>query len=129
MSCLFNSIGNLLGKKDTRKEICNYMAKNFKKKIDGTKIEDWIMHAALVEIKRKPSVKKYIDRMKKNSSWGGGLEIMIACVLYNVEIEVKRKRRGGKIEICNFKWTSNPKAKLFLDYNGAHYEPGKIIRY
>jgi hypothetical protein len=129
MSCLFNSIGNLLEKKSTRKEICNYMERNLKKKIDGTEIEEWIMHAALVEIKRKPSVKKYIDRMKKNNSWGGGLEIMVACVLYNVEIEVKRKRRGGKIEICNFKWTPNPKAKLFLDYNGAHYEPGKIIRY
>jgi hypothetical protein len=129
MSCLFNSIGKLLKKKYTRKEICNYMETHLKKRIDGKRIEDWIMHAALVEIKRKPSVKKYIERMKKNSSWGGGLEIMIACVLYNVEVEVKRKRRGGKIEICQFKWTEKPKAKLILDYNGVHYEPDKIINY
>jgi len=114
MSCLFNSIGKLLKRKNVRNEICDYIDNHLDEKISGETIKNWIKYAGL---EMNLNARQYMTKMRKSSSWGGGPELMIASKLYNVKIMI------GKIV---FNCSNNPKRILYLNYNGTHYTPQKI---
>lgn len=68
-----------------------------------------------------PEKKKYIKRMKKNSVWGGGPEIKAFSMFYRYAISVIDSKKK-KIYTFDDSDTYYP-YRIFLAYNGSHYEP------
>lgn len=67
------------------------------------------------------SNKEYVEWIKKPSSWGGSIEIMLASELYKCEIaaiDIKNERQ----EI--FGQNNNYKDRIYLLYTGIHYDLG-----
>lgn len=112
MSCLFHSIGVCLGltQETVRSDIVNYMALHAERKHDSVKLKEWIEAAEDV------GFEKYIEEMRKSSTWGGGIEMYIACLLYNANIVIHC--RDG-----NFPIGDKKKKELHLKYTGNHFEP------
>ena len=125
MSCLFDSLEYFLkiSSKDIRTKICDYL-ENSNQLVEGLDTKD------LLDIESED----YIRKMRKKSTWGGGIEIKSACNIWNLRIFVINLRRTDTIDKSN-PWIefvpnnqNNPKIKIiFLTWNGYHYEPLKNI--
>ena len=116
MSCLFVSIGYFLNlsHKDVRNSICNYLENN------GKLIND-VDTKTLLKIENS----NYISKMKKEKTWGGGIEIQCACNIWNLKIIVLNIRDNTKnIEFIPINNKINKIIKI--TWNGNHYEPVKI---
>lgn len=103
MSCLFQSIGRGLNKSNevVRREICTHLQN------DPHLFSD---HFAVVDA-------AYIQHMRRRSTWGGGIEIRAACLLYNVHIHVldargRHGRTGTWIQFQNERLPAEPSATV-----------------
>jgi hypothetical protein len=111
MSCLFIAIGSgvCIDHKKVRSDICDYLDN------DGPMFDDLNSFTLLDTISNK---KQYIDRMRKNNTWGGGIEIRAACEVYKINICVHFKKGGEllwkTIDNCSIN-------TIHLHYNGSHY--------
>ena len=126
MSCLFDSLEYFLkiSSKDIREKICDYL-ENSNQLVDGLDTKD------LLEIESED----YIRKMRKKSTWGGGIEIKSACNIWNLRIIVinLRNSKSSSLDKSN-PWIefipNNNDSKIstiFLSWNGYHYEPVKNI--
>lgn len=127
MSCLFESIGYFLkiDPNSVRQCICDYLRDN-KPVIEG------IDTATVLEIEGGP---EYVENMRNASQWGGGIELNVACNLWNVRIIVK-KIDGVMVEddpkknLIDFIPLSGEYDSTFnLFWNGEHYEPFRGARF
>jgi hypothetical protein len=112
MSCLFHSIGACLGftQEAVRHDILEYMVDNADKKHDDVKLKDWIESAEDV------SFEAYLADMRKEDTWGGAVELDIACLLYNANVIVHFNKKRIVI--------GTPRSKeLHIKYTGNHFEP------
>ncbi len=120
MSCLFESFTkyiNFLNKNEDmtatklRNIICNYLTTNPKMfdDIDIKKIINWDSNLTL---------EKYIEIMRDEKSWGGGIEIKSFCELTNLNVNVHLPDR----RIIEFKSSSPNGLIINISYNGSHYE-------
>lgn len=116
MSCLFHSLSHFLSynSNDLRENICNYLQEN-KPIIEGLDTK------MILDMERK----NYIHHMRNTSTWGGAIEIQVACNLYNVKIIVKdiRHQQGKNIEFIPLH--KKMEKEFCMTWNGGHYEPLK----
>ena len=115
MSCLFNSVGQLLGvpTETVRRTICDYLAGDHPV-LDGMKTSD-------VLALESP---QYIQRMRQSSTWGGAIEIQTIVRIWNVNVTVQNRRDGtSPIE---FVTPGIANGTLTLYWTGNHYEPVDI---
>lgn len=116
MSCLFHSLSYFLpyNSNDLRENICNYLQEN-KPIIEGLDTK------MILDMERK----NYIHHMRNTSTWGGAIEIQVACNLYNVKIIVKdiRHQQGKNIEFIPLH--KKMEKEFCMTWNGGHYEPLK----
>ena len=115
MSCLFNSLSyfTVYSSDEIRQKVCDYLEQN-KPIIDGLDTK------FILELDDS----NYIQNMRKNSQWGGAIEIQATCNLFNVRIIVhKLIGDNSSIEFI-------PINKIYIhtigiSWNGFHFEPIK----
>ena len=122
MSCLFNSLEYFLNitSSEIRSKICDFLENN-KKIFDGIDTKD------LLELESD----NYVKKMRKNSTWGGAIEIKTACNIWNLEIIVCNIRNGDKngdkndsqIQFIPNNGIDRLTKKIYITWNGFHYEP------
>jgi hypothetical protein len=115
MSCLFNSLSYFI-KTDShtiRQQICKYLENNF------IIIEDldtkYVLDLDSVD---------YIQNMKNISTWGGAIEIQVACNIWKLRIivnDIQNHRENNKIEFIPINNIYEKSIELY--WNGSHYEP------
>ena len=113
MSCLFDSLSYFLkyNSNQIRQKICDYLEAN-KPIIDGLDTK------FILELDDP----NYIRNMRRNSEWGGGIEIQAACNIWKLRIIVNNIRRNrSSIEFIpiNKKYIYT----IELTWNGSHFEP------
>lgn len=108
MSCLFDTLGFLLGlpSNHVRQTICDYLEHN-KPVIDGISTVD------ILKMERP----NYIETMRKQYTWGGGVELSAACSIWSlcINVEISSENRyiqfvplsGGYNKTCQIRWTGN----------------------
>jgi len=66
----------------------------------------------------------YVENMRKQSTWGGAIEIQCACNIWKIRVLVEDVRRQMKHSIIEFIPINNIYEKTInLKWSGGHYEP------
>lgn len=117
MSCLFNSLSHFfkIDNYKIRQIICNYLESN-PQIIDGL---DTHFILSLDNI----SPQHYIQRMRMNETWGGGIEIKAACNIWKVTILVYTIRDPQKKFIEFIPNDGESRGVIKLSWSGSHFEP------
>jgi len=113
MSCLFDSLSYFLNynSNEIRQKICDYLQNN-KPIIDG-------LETNFILEMEDPN---YVENMRRNYQWGGGIEIQAACNIWDLRIIVINLRKKDKyIEFIPI--TKNYIYTICITWNGSHYEP------
>ena len=130
MSCLFNSIHSLLSEEFQFSNLANlrsfmiyYIKENLNKKMnDGLTIQNWIENASIEKF-NQIDVERYLHSMSNHSTWGGGPEIAILSHILKIHIFVVQNNKIiSKFENCD-----DPFKILYINFNGSHYEPLKVV--
>jgi hypothetical protein len=111
MSCLFIAMGARLGlnANRVRKEICCYLQHQSDLKVEGLDLKDWIT------ISEDTDIDSYVREMQNPSTWGGFFEILAACYLYKIIINIRFGQQFITCDVGEFK------DSITLDYNGSHF--------
>lgn len=127
MSCLFNSLGRLLGQSGAtvRAALVHYTATHLDATHQGMPVRDWIRwqdeggHG-------RDSVVRYLQTMRHASTWGGAMELAMATQCYGVDILVVDASR--KV-VAEFLWREGctARVRLVLEWTGVHYEPVRRV--
>lgn len=110
MSCLFQSLGKLLGVPHTvlRKKVCDHLQ-------TCTTVAGIPTDVAITERK------KYVQNMRNLTCWGGAIEISVVCHLFNTSIKVKSLRSQDKNTSIVF--DNQRPTQICVSWNGSHFEP------
>jgi hypothetical protein len=113
MSCLFKSLSFYIkgmNEHTLRNQICDYLSTNTSifDNIDVNQITGWESNMNYLE---------YVSNMRKETTWGGSLEIKCFCNIFNIVVVVHHRNR--QIEFLPN--TSNPIGKINIGYTGNHY--------
>ena len=124
MSCLFNSLHHFIPNESShsiRQKICDYLQNN-------SPIMDGLDTAVILELDSGAvGAGKYIEIMRRESTWGGAIEIQAACNLWCFKIIVKDIRNHNNIKNIEFIPVNNNFNKtIYLEWSGGHYEPVRI---
>jgi hypothetical protein len=129
MSCLFNSLGRIVGVDPTqvRHDICEYMSTNPSFYDDGTRAE------TVVEWTTGGTIDTYVRDMRKASTWGSALEIRSFCDMTGIPVYVYDMRSSPPQRISfvpvhghnhdHDQASTTAPEPIHLWYNGFHYEP------
>jgi hypothetical protein len=117
MSCLFNSLSHFINENsnDIRQKICDYLQNNLP-------IIDGIDTSQVLELDNKPAA-AYISNMRSSSTWGGAIEIQVACNIWNMCINVKNYRDPNGKTIQFIPISTNYDRSIDIYWTGGHYEP------
>lgn len=115
MSCLFESLAIFFKHNNHQKirhDICNYLEQN-RPIIDGLDTQTILSF-------ENPN---YIRNMRLLSTWGGGIEIQVACNLWRLRIIVvnQQVRNSNRIEFLPV--TTSYEHTIEIGWNGGHYVP------
>ncbi|CAF0903132.1 unnamed protein product [Adineta steineri] len=119
-SCLFSSIYFVLhsGKLD--------LASNkYLRNLVATKIES--DHVTYSEAMLGRTNSEYSKWIRRDDSWGGGIELAILTQEYEIEICVINTECGGRIDY--FGEDRHFPYRVFLLYNNLHYDPVYLVTY
>ena len=61
--------------------------------------------------------------MRNTSTWGGAIEIQVACNLWNFKIIVRNHRSNEKSNIEFIPISTQYDKTIELEWTGGHYEP------
>lgn len=122
MSCLFDSLSIYLVTDDSKKvnsnqlrqEICSYLERN-------PKLMDDVNVSQITKWESNTELGEYISKMRMSSTWGGAVEILCFCNMYNSNVIVHHQ--GREIE---FKSKEKSNNNIHLNYNGCHFTPIKL---
>ena len=129
MSCLFDSISFFVEEESQkiRNKICDYMQTNQ----NSMGLPEKVFYCGKTR-------EEYVLEMRKPSSWGGAIEIHVACIVYNLKIYVVDTRETSKIKKkemlfeyvpCNLETKCDDNVSVLktirLFWNGYHYTPDK----
>lgn len=110
MSCLFDSIGSLfkINPQHLRQAVCNYLEKN-EPLIEGLPTNELL---AMIN-------PNYVQMMRNDNTWGGGIEIKAMCNMLITNINVHTS--GGNV----IEFLCEPKSRrtVRIQWNGYHYTP------
>jgi len=116
MSCLFNSMSVFFPEDSykIRQKICDYLE-------NGGVIIEGLDTKLILSFERN----NYIQHMRNTFTWGGAIEIQVACNLYNIKVIVKdiRHQHGKNIEFIPLH--QKIEKVICITWNGGHYEPVK----
>jgi hypothetical protein len=117
MSCLFRSLGSLVGKDADalRNDICDFLDRN-------PRLIDDVDAKAVVEWESGMPIHDYVRRMRQRSTWGGGIEIaaFVNMTGHPVVVQDLRTQRHIAFHPPN---PSRTARTLHISWNGCHYEP------
>jgi len=115
MSCLFDSISFYLQEdsNQVRQKICDYLEQNLPL-IDGLETKDILAFEGRGN---------YVEAMRLQTTWGGGIEIQCACNLWKLRINVINQRDNGNSVIEFIPIIGNIQRTISLKWTGGHYEP------
>lgn len=123
MSCLFNSLGRLLGQPGpaVRASLVAFMATHLDTVHQGMTFRDWIgwQHEGA-------SVGAYLQAMRHASTWGGAMELAAATQCYHTDIMVV-DGRGTKVAEFLWRDACTARRRLVLEWTGVHYEPVRAV--
>jgi hypothetical protein len=118
MSCLFNSIGQLVGEDPTRLRhlICDYL---------GTHPGIWEGESIDTVVRWTSDMKlaDYVAGMRSTSTWGGALEIRAYTEITGYGVVVHNLMDGKTIEFVPSRRNAGHRRTLHISWNGCHYEP------
>eukprot|EP00940_MAST-03C_sp_MAST-3C-sp2_P003189 g3189.t1 len=125
-SCLFHSLAHGLGSRVSghrlRKEISAHVRSHPDMTISGEPLRKWVQWAS------GESVRAYATRMKRSSSWGGGIEMAVFSRMFRCNLHVYESTRRGFKRISRF---NVPRAKqtIHVLYAGrAHFDALAVQR-
>lgn len=121
MSCLFRSLSYFIdgvNENSLRNKICNYLASN-------PKILDEISANEITKWESNVPLPAYVENMRKQSTWGGGIEIKCFCELTNLNVNVIFGNKGIKFQPSS----NNAQGEINVTYTGSHYEPLSTRKY
>ena len=110
MSCLFNSISHYVpeSSNDIRQKICDYLHQN-------SKIMDGMETCDILNLESP----NYIVNMRKQSTWGGAIEIQCACNIWKCQINVHH-HNNKIIEFLPLNKCIEKTINIY--WNGGHFE-------
>ena len=113
MSCLFDSLSYFINytSNDIRQKICDYLDSN-------QPIVDGLQTSFILALDDE----NYIKNMRRNSQWGGAIEIQAACNIFDLRIIVynlRDKTRSMEFVPITKKYIYT----IGLTWNGSHFEP------
>jgi hypothetical protein len=118
MSCLFNSLGALIGENPQaiRGRICDWLA------TDPAIIED-LSASIVIAIESRQMLAHYVSRMRSPATWGGAIEIRSFVRLWQrpVRVWAIRARRWIEFPLDAGVTATGPECRL--SWTGGHYEP------
>ena len=119
MSFLFNSLSYFLdeNRDNIRQKICDYLQEN-KKIIDGLETSDVLCF-------ENTDSAKYIQNMRSLNTWGGAIEIQVACNIWNMSVIVKNYRNMSNKDIEFIPVNGDCDKTIHIYWTGGHYEPIK----
>ena len=117
MSCLFNSLGRLVGEppQAIRGRICDWLA------TDPALMED--LSASMVVAFDGMALPSYVARMRSPATWGGAIEIRAFVHLWRRPVRVWAIRGRRWIEFPLDTEVSAAGGECKLSWTGGHYEP------
>lgn len=122
-NCLFRSLGYLLqvNHEHLRHGISKIIKRNPDLIINGEEIYKWVKWSnSYSKDNPRKICKEYARRMKKNGTWGTGLEIMIVAFAFGRTIHVMRRQNKKYIQVAEyFPEFGND---IYLLWYGAHYD-------
>lgn len=127
MSCLFNSLSFFikdLNAYSLRQIIADYI-KNDSVLFDNLSISK-LISIDPSSFYNCTSLSQYVDLIKKESTWGGALEIYIFCEIFNVNVNVHISNQNKPIQ---FKSSTLSTTTFNIYYTGNHYEPIKSLHF
>jgi hypothetical protein len=99
------------------------MTKNLNKILKNDTLKTWLQNISLDKY-NEIDINRYINEMRKDSTWGGAPEIALVSQIFRIIIIVNyRDNDTFEFNNCDGK----PFKKLYLNWTGGHYEPIKII--
>lgn len=116
MSCLFNSLSYFVHIESytLRQKICDYLQQN-------TILFDNLNCEQVIQLETGHSLNNYVNKMRSVSTWGGAIEIIVFCKLFNVRVNVKVKNTNDIIEFIPNELKDIP--IYSIHWSGGHYEP------
>lgn len=114
MSCLFNSLNAFIneGPQEIRQKICDYLQEN-------KPIMEGLDTGLILALENS----NYISNMRSSSTWGGAIEIQVACNLWQLRINVKNYRDQGMKDIEFLPLNGQYGRTINVYWTGGHYEP------
>ena len=122
MSCLFDSLAQITsysgGASRLRRHICDYLATDPVLFDDG----NVRLSRSLRWSGEAPSLEAYIEKMRREDTWGGATEIKAFCDMFRCDVSVldQRTRR-----VMTFECRGSPRWLVGLEWTGDHFEPGE----
>jgi hypothetical protein len=99
--------------------ICDYLQEN-KPIIEGIETHNILKY-------ENNDVNKYINNMRLSSTWGGAIEIQVACNIWNMcinVINIRDNHNNNNKNIIEFIPVNKKIDKTFkITWSGGHYEP------
>lgn len=119
MSCLFDSLSYFID--GTPDELRQYIADYLE---DGGEIIDGMDTSTVLALDTdhgNGDPASYIRKMRRSSTWGGGVELIAASTIWDLKILVHniRDRDGEVIEFLPL--NAAPVGEIALEWNGSHY--------
>ncbi len=118
MSCLFNSLGALIGEppQSIRHRICDWLA------IDPALMSD-ASASDVILVESGQALVPYIARMRSPATWGGAIEIRAFVKMWKrpVRVFAIRNQRWIEFPLDEGVAASGPECKL--QWTGGHYTP------
>jgi hypothetical protein len=117
MSCLFNSLSYFINEPSCqiRQKICDYLQSNLP-------IMDGIETSVVLELEQNSS-SNYINSMRSTSTWGGAIEIQVACNIWKICVNVRNDRDRSEKKIQFIPITNQYDRTIDIYWTGGHYEP------
>ena len=120
MSCLYISLGRLLGQDPTelRQKICDFLATNpdLMEGVDAEKVIQW---------ESEKNLEEYIKVMRSTSTWGGAVELSAFTLMTGNAVVVHDLSTGKMIEFLP-RQRRRRQHTLHISWTGNHFEPVKV---
>jgi hypothetical protein len=118
MSCLFNSLGALVGENPQaiRGRICDWLTG------DPALMED-LSASIVVSVESGKILESYVERMRSPATWGGAIEIRSFVQLWRRPVRVWAIRSRRWIEFPLAVGVEAAGSECCLSWTGWHYEP------
>ena len=116
MSCLFQAFSHFVPDDSPdliRQKVCNFLALN--RRLGNRDARTYVVWLSGEDLDA------YVANMRRESTWGGAIEIQAFCELYDVHVTSIDLRTGDTMEYQPS--GSSQGLRITITWNGGHYEP------